>query len=264
MLKILDKKFKIVFRGDKSLEFKANKPIELDKGLVLVEAGNGAGKSSLLSVLALVNSPDIEKDTIFFNDKDYYDLYSNRLFQDQKNIRSNEFVIITQEPYFLPFSLKENLRLLNYTESEMDSLIDEMQKKFKTINYDSMESELSGGQKQRFFIEMMFNRIKKNQKKVIFIDEPFNNLSGENKVILLEKINKFSQSNLVFVVEHDITNNYEDHHIDYEKLYKIKVNEGETTSSRTVKNVDSIEIKLIKVKDSQLKSFIDSLIRLAR
>jgi ABC-type lipoprotein export system ATPase subunit len=252
--------------GDKDcIIFDLKNEISASKGLYVLDADNGVGKSTLLSILSLIHAPVIEEDTIVFStetDYDYKYLYSPQGLKEQIRIRMEEMVIITQEPFMLPLTIGDNMRILGLGEKEIDTIMNLIHNKFPSLSASSKITSLSGGQMQRVFIEMMFGRIKPDRNHVIFIDEPFNNLSDDNKEILLDKIKKFAEDNLVIMIDHSIPHNclekYTASSTDITAKRKHIPENNKLNSDETEKAGKNIWMKFIHIKDNSIGSFIDN------
>jgi len=173
--------------------------LHFNKGFYYLEGENGSGKSSFLSMLALL-SGDIGKKSkghngsIQFNNTNYNDLKFNYL--KAAVIREQNFCIFTQEVFFLP----------GITSRKMYSVLNSSNENSLNIYKDIPKSErpnfLSGGQQQSRYMDIVF----KKKKPVWFLDEPFNNMDNRNKIKfweIIKNVNNIS-SKIFFLIDHGL------------------------------------------------------------
>ena len=160
--------------------------------LVALIGPSGSGKSSLLNLLALIDTPTSGK--IIFKDKD-----SKNFKDEEKNkIRQTKISMIFQNNNLLSdFTAIENviMPLIIRKESYSDSVVKakKVLKKVKLENrHDHFPNELSGGEQQRVAIA----RTLISKTELILADEPTGNLDYRNSndifsyFLKLKKLNK--------------------------------------------------------------------------
>ena len=261
MIKIKnDKDIEVCFTNGDRITFNSPTEIVLTTGLYVLDADNGIGKSTFLSVLGLINSPQMSEGTLFLSKNceiDYAYLYSSRGLGDQIKIRKNDMILITQEPFMLPLSIEENMLVLGLPEASRRIIMETLQKQFDNLTFNSQISSLSGGQVQRVFIEMMFGRIKDGEKYIVFIDEPFNNLSDYNKEILIDKIESYSKDNLIIMVEHSIPRKCFSENVD-EVTESLTVDLKCYSKQPNPSKQKGLKIEIKRVKNKNVSSFLKS------
>ena len=143
---------------------------------VAITGVSGAGKSSLLQILAGLDKPS--SGNIFLDDKDFSLLSNNAL----SKIRLDNFGFVYQfhhllddlsveENIFMPLMLKNTLNSLNKTiAKDLMKTLDIYKRK------DHLPWKLSGGEKQRAALA----RAIINNPMFLFLDEPTGNLDIEN------------------------------------------------------------------------------------
>ena len=143
---------------------------------VAITGVSGAGKSSLLQILAGLDKPS--SGNVFLDDKDFSLLSNNAL----SKIRLENFGFVYQfhhllddlsveENIFMPLMLKNTLNSLNKTiAKDLMKTLDIYKRK------DHLPWKLSGGEKQRAALA----RAIINNPMFLFLDEPTGNLDIEN------------------------------------------------------------------------------------
>ncbi|MEO1771449.1 ABC transporter ATP-binding protein [Candidatus Enterococcus ferrettii] len=176
--------------------------LQLDQGdYVSIMGRSGCGKTTLLKILGMVNSPTSGK--VFFEGKDTQELYPDELsdirrrklgfvFQDFQLMES----ITVRENILLPAILDK--RNLNEIEQQLKPLID-------TLRIDSLLDKLpqtlSVGEKQRTAI----CRALVNQPRIILADEPTGNLdsnAGAEVLAIFKRINE-AMGVTILMITHD-------------------------------------------------------------
>lgn len=166
-------------------------------GLVFLLGNSGAGKTSLLNIIGLLDkefSGEVIYDdkTLNLNDKkvisDYQRNHVGIIFQDYNLI---DYLTVKEN---VVLSLELSGKKVNQSEYEQI---------FEKLNIQHLEqnkaNELSGGEKQRVAIARAICR----QNDIILADEPTGNLDKENSEIIFKTLKKLSEDHLIIVVTHD-------------------------------------------------------------
>jgi len=168
--------------------------IFFNKGIYLLAGDNGSGKSTFLSMLALMEGSIGKKSyksdgLLSFGKFSYHDRKFNHYTAEK--IREDYFAILTQDVFFLP---NITTRVHYYHFKGIND---------KHISKSEEPSSLSGGQRQNRFIDMILNK----KKRVWFLDEPFNNLDQNNNMNLRNiLINELKiNDKIIFLVDHNLT-----------------------------------------------------------
>lgn len=169
--------------------------------LVIIEGKSGAGKSTFLNILGLLDT---------FTSGTYY--IDGKAINPQKlnqysSFRSEKIGFIFQSYQLIEsISIEDNLLIpFLYMNAKIDSkLIDRMNKILKDINLLEMKNKpiklLSGGEKQRVAIARAILK----DSDIIIADEPTGNLDGENSQIILDAFLNLARLNkAVIVVTHN-------------------------------------------------------------
>ena len=153
---------------------------EIKNGEVAIVIGeSGAGKSSLLNVIAGLKKPDCG--SIQLNGKVICDLQSN-LDPHERNIG----YVFQDFALFPHINAEKNIRFSENSNSKkfFDKYLTELKLK-KHIN--KMPHELSGGQQQRVAIA----RALMMSPELLILDEPFSNLDKETAIDAQNLINEY-------------------------------------------------------------------------
>lgn len=154
---------------------------------------NGAGKTSLLEVLAGIRKTelDIDRNEILYLNLDYL--------------------------IFDKLSVKEFLNMIiqiNKTEHPEKILNDCSELNLNAL-YDVQVQYLSLGQSQKLLIQVALL----SNRNIILLDEPFNGLDYDSKIILNRLLNKYKNKKTFFLATHDIESigNVTDHIVKLDK-----------------------------------------------
>lgn len=168
-----------------------------------IVGSNGAGKSSLLSILA--NEVKTHH-KILFKDKDIRDWkvgefskHKAKFSQHNSNdipLEVKDVVMMGRYPYFDSQPKKEDLEAMNNMMYQTDVY------HLKDREYNT----LSGGEKQRVHLSRVLAQLENEiTQKLIFLDEPLNNLDIKHQYKALEIIKNFTKhENSAVVVLHDL------------------------------------------------------------
>ena len=172
----------------------------LDKGEWLTIMGpSGTGKSTLLHIIALLDSPTSGTYTLFGNDMTH-------LSEEAKiGMRREKIGLIFQQFHLIPYlSAVENVMLAQYYHSSIDrddalTMLDKVGLSHRAHH---LPSELSGGEQQRLCIA----RAMMNNPEILLADEPTGNLDSENEARVLALLQEFKKEGKSLVL---ITHNPE-------------------------------------------------------
>ena len=161
----------------------------------------GAGKTTLMRILAGFLTPHLKEDNFTINGQNLAQL-------NQKNWQ-NQITYIPQDPFMFATSIKENLTFYNPSASQTE--IDAALKATNLNNFvaslkDGLNTRIgengrgiSGGQKQRIALARAFLA---KDRKVLFFDEPTAHLDIETEYELKEPMKKLMENHLVFFTTH--------------------------------------------------------------
>ncbi|MBS4057876.1 MAG: ABC transporter ATP-binding protein [Bacteroidales bacterium] len=189
--------------------------LEIPRGkLIAILGASGAGKSTILETLGLMNKTFINGTSITFNDGNGSEFSLETLWNDNKiqeieEIRKKHFSFIFQETNLMQnFTAYENVCLSQMLQGTsfkeaMHSAKNNMQKVgLSEIDQVKKAHELSGGQKQR----LAFVRAVTPQYSVLFGDEPTGNLDEKTSrdlwSIIREEVN--TKGVTAIIVTHNI------------------------------------------------------------
>ena len=165
----------------------SNLSFELNSGEILrVSGANGSGKTSLLKILAGLNSAESGKLTFNNNKVGSYDYQSNIFYLGHLPALSPEL------------HCKENLDYLNQLNNSSSSqMLDEALTNVGLINFESeYAANLSAGQKRRVVLSALFI----TQSKVWLLDEPFTALDSNGINMFEAQIIKHCNNNGICVL----------------------------------------------------------------
>jgi len=211
--------------------------LTIGKGFYYIQGENGSGKSSFLSMLALLSGSIGKK----ASKQQGYIKYNNTLY-NKKNfncikaakIREKDFCIFTQEVFFLPgISSRRMYSILNSSDKSI------------SIPRSEKPNFLSGGQQQSRYMDILF----KHDKPVWFLDEPFNNLDNNNKIKFWNLIKNIKHdNNIYFLIDHSLT--------DYINKENSQLFANISTTAYSSNKNDEYNISFYKIID--VHSFIDN------
>ncbi len=167
-----------------------------------IKGPSGSGKSSLLYLLGLLDSPTSGK--ILIDNVDITGYNQKKLAQ----IRLEQMGFVFQFHFLLPeFTALENVtmpmrRLGKLVDSEIKKIATEKLDRLGLADHlDKLPSQLSGGQRQRVAIA----RALANNPRMIFADEPTGNLDTESSRVVQEILKTLSREDgcAVVAVTHD-------------------------------------------------------------
>lgn len=171
------------------------------ENLYLLKGKSGAGKTSLLSVLGLLQNADGGQ--VILNGERVDNLGN----EGKCSVRRNKIGIVFQEPYFIQgLSIRDNISLASVCErlGTKKSIYEKCDVIAKLLQIedrlDALPQELSGGERQRANIA----RAVIGNPDVLICDEPVANVDEENARIIVDFIQKYckKEGKLVIVTCH--------------------------------------------------------------
>lgn len=193
-----------VYNKGKRNEFQALDNINLtieDGEMIALTGESGAGKSSLLHIMACIDS---------YNDGSYY--LNGKLIKylndkETARLRNEEIGLIMQDFALIEeYTIMENIMLPYYFRRNIDKkqLKTMIEKTLKQLNLNEISKkyvkELSGGQKQRIAIA----RAVVKGTKTILADEPTGALDSKNSVEIMNIFKSLnSKGKTIIIVTHD-------------------------------------------------------------
>ena len=163
-----------------------NLSFELNSGEILrVSGANGSGKTSLLKILAGLNSAESGKLTINSNKVGSYDYQSDIFYLGHLPALSPEL------------HCKENLDYLTKLNTSSNQALDEALTNVGLKNFEyEYAANLSAGQKRRVVLSALFI----TQAKVWLLDEPFTALDSEGINVIEPQITRHCNNNGICVL----------------------------------------------------------------
>ncbi len=195
----LNKQFGI---GDAAVDAINSVDIQIEEGeLVMIMGDSGCGKTTLISLLGCILTPDSGELRI---DGEVIDPEN----QDLSVIRREKIGFVFQLFHLLPYlTALENVMVAmditktSRTESEKRS-IELLTRVGLSERLHHRPAQMSGGEKQR----VSFARALANQPKIIFADEPTANLDSrqsDNMMNLIQEIRQEQQTTIAIVTHHE-------------------------------------------------------------
>lgn len=162
---------------------------------IVITGKSGSGKTSLLNVLGLLDTPD--KGSIAYN---------NTVLRKKKDIqfaRRNIIGYIFQNNLLIDEkTVKENFSLILSKKNSIESYVKALKKVgLSEIFLDQKVLSLSAGQQQK--VALARTLLKNNE--IIFADEPTGNLDEENALLIIKVLKEWSleKDNSVVLVTHN-------------------------------------------------------------
>lgn len=235
MENVLFKISDLICSYDNKVESLRIKDLILPKNKIIILLGkSGAGKSTILETLGLMNMTIKSGSVEFFPNGDQERIQFEELWKNKNDIhiagiRNKYFSFIFQNTNLMPnFTAYENACLTQMIqgESQKDSEKKVTEMMFKLglneVGKDKMASELSGGQRQR----LAFVRAITSDFTVLFGDEPTGNIdeftSTDLMDILHETVRKENKTAIIVSHNIDLTIKYADMIIVLEKKEDLK------------------------------------------
>lgn len=167
-----------------------------DKGLVFIVGRSGGGKSTLLNMIAALDTPDRGEIFLFGNS------FSNFSRSQLDSYRNTYVGVVFQDYNLLPtLNVKQNIALALGLQSKTDDK--RLQDVISYLGLDEISdrkpNEISGGQAQRAAIA----RALVKDPKMIVADEPTGNLDSKTGREMFSVFKDLSKTKLVIIVTHD-------------------------------------------------------------
>ena len=157
---------------------------------IAIIGANGKGKSTLLKILSSLYSN--YKGSIKINDIELKDILKTNL--------RDKIAYIGQEPYIFRTTVKENVKLGNFTAD--DERVEKVINKASLYDLkdkvaDTEGSNFSGGERQRISIARALNK----DFEVLILDEPFNNLDSLGRQLIEDILSE--EKRTIIYISHD-------------------------------------------------------------
>ena len=176
-----------------------------EQELVMIMGDSGCGKTTLISLLGCILTPDAGELRI---DGEEIDLTGQAQFQQLSLIRRQKIGFVFQLFHLLPYlTALENVMVAmdiaktDKSEAE-DRSIELLTRVGLSDRLHHRPAQMSGGEKQR----VSFARALANRPKVIFADEPTANLDSrqsDNLMNLIQELRQEHQTTVVIVTHHE-------------------------------------------------------------
>ena len=176
-----------------------------EQELVMIMGDSGCGKTTLISLLGCILTPDAGELRI---DGEEIDLTGQAQFQQLSLIRRQKIGFVFQLFHLLPYlTALENVMVAmdiaktDKSEAE-DRSIELLTRVGLSDRLHHRPAHMSGGEKQR----VSFARALANRPKVIFADEPTANLDSrqsDNLMNLIQELRQEHQTTVVIVTHHE-------------------------------------------------------------
>ena len=176
-----------------------------ERELVMIMGDSGCGKTTLISLLGCILTPDAGELRI---DGEEIDLTAEAQFQQLSLIRREKIGFVFQLFHLLPYlTALENVMVAmdiaktDKSEAE-DRSIELLTRVGLSDRLHHRPAQMSGGEKQR----VSFARALANRPKVIFADEPTANLDSrqsDNLMNLIQELRQEHQTTVVIVTHHE-------------------------------------------------------------
>lgn len=154
-------------------------------GLYVIKGYNGCGKTTLLSIIALI---DINYSGEIIIDDQHFD--SSNLLTKDKYRKKNISYILPSNNLISFLSIKDNILL------ESNNLIDPL---LNGIDLDKNINQISGGQEMLVAISRFLN----SNKSIGLLDEITSQLDEKNTFKIMERLIEVSKKKLIIFVSHD-------------------------------------------------------------
>lgn len=192
-----------IYQNDKGVAQKALSDFSVifpNSGLICIYGKSGSGKSTILNLISLLDSPTSGE--IFFDNH-----LISKWTEKKKNLYRNRDIGIIFQHYHL---LEEETVLLNIMlpmlilGSKFFSAKEDAITLLKGINfpenlYEKRCADLSGGEKQR--VAILRSLI--NSPKILLADEPTGALDEKNAHLVMDIVKKASRNRLVILISHN-------------------------------------------------------------
>ncbi len=198
---------KVGIRYGRGAEILSDVNLSLEKGSFHFLSGkSGAGKTSLLSLMYLMQRPRRGKVSIFGNDINFADRNSLAMFRRRIGVVFQDFRLLEHYSAFDNVALP--LRVAGMNEREIKKRVNELLKWVEIDrNSSAITSTLSGGEKQRVAIA----RSVINRPDILLADEPTGNVDNEIAQKLMKlfiELNKLGTTVVIATHSEDLIRDY--------------------------------------------------------
>lgn len=164
-----------------------------DRGLVAIDGPSGAGKTTLVSIIGGLLTPDRQSTVLIDGEKvDYEDA------KKLEALRNSKISFVFQQYNFLgSLSLLENLLL---TGADKASALKMLSRVGLSDRLGNEVKELSGGEIKRLALARAFL----SRSDIVIVDEPTAGLDGESAVEIIDLLKELAAESLVIAVSHDV------------------------------------------------------------
>lgn len=188
---------KSYFKGREEIRVISEYSYAFERGkLYLIKGASGKGKTTLLSLVGLLDHPT--KGEIWLDGQRVDNLKERELCE----IRREKYAFVFQDYGLLEnMTVRENILLPlqespnSVTEQQIEDILLQLNMLHRK---DHKVSDLSGGEKQR----VSFARAMIKKSEIFICDEPISNVDAENAAIILEVLSKEKEDKILLVSCH--------------------------------------------------------------
>ncbi|MDR0919126.1 MAG: ATP-binding cassette domain-containing protein [Oscillospiraceae bacterium] len=172
-------------------------------GMYLIKGESGKGKTTLLSIIGLLDDPS--SGNIYFDDNRVDNISSRK----KCLLRKEKISFVFQESCLMDnMTVYENISLPfeeTGNKNDLDTKLQDILDKLKLSHRKNhIAKKLSGGEKQR----ISFARALLKSHEILILDEPISNLDKENSEIIIETLKIIKKNTLIIVTCH--TNHFDE------------------------------------------------------
>ncbi len=176
-----------------------NVSLDFEEGVIVVRGPNGAGKTTLLKLSSLLLKPN--KGSVIVDGIDFW-----KLRKKEKESLRRKVVYVHEKPYLFKGTVYDNiaypLKIRGYSLDRVKNV----SKEFGIAEYlNASTDKLSAGIRQLVALARAFVF----EPKYVFLDEPFANLDDENKLKVLNIIEKYVQEGVTVAIASHIDVDFE-------------------------------------------------------
>lgn len=229
-----------IYQNDKGIAQKALSDFSVifpSSGLVCIYGKSGSGKSTILNLIGLLDTPTsgeilLENHSITKWNEKKKNFFLNR----DVGIIFQHYYLLEEETVLLNIMLPMLIQGSKFSSAKEDAIILLKGLNFPENLYGKKCADLSGGEKQR--VAILRSII--NNPKILLADEPTGALDEKNAHLVMEIIKKASRNRLVILISHneELINEFADRIITIEdgKLQSNKIIKEENNGLPFIKN----------------------------